>query len=119
MPILKFWKRDGNIVLDKLRLEDISSDKRTELINKKSFLQDRFKIDEGVYMALNDMFFKMSKIFNKSLTPISAMLITDSNIKIIIVPSRSYVFWNGKSVEPAEYSILQSETEVEKQLVGF
>ena len=118
MPILKFWNKDGQIVLDKLRMEDISQDKRTALINKQSFIQDKYKIDNGVYLALNDIFFKMSKMFNKSAIPINAMLINDGETHIIIVPSRSYVFWNGKSVEPSVYELLQSENDIQSKLVN-
>lgn len=117
MPILKFSHMNGEVVLNKLRMEDITHDKRTALINKESFLQERFKIDEGIYLALNDLFFKMSNLFNKSRVPISAMLIQENNYRIIIVPSRSYVFWNGRSVEPAEYQLLQSEHDIQRQLV--
>jgi len=118
MPILKFSVNDSGIVLDGLRVEDITNDKRTGMLNKKSFLRDEYKIDSNVYLALNDMFFKMANIFNKSSTPISAMTIRDENNYIIIVPSRSYVFWKGKSVEPAEYKILQNEFDIMKLLSG-
>src|SRR3989344_6705256 len=106
MPILKFKKFSGEVTLENLRLEDITNDKRTKLVDKKSFMQDKFKVDENIYMAVNDLFFKLSKIFNKSSTPISAMMIKEQNRVIIIVPSCSYVFWNGRSVEPNEYIIL-------------
>jgi hypothetical protein len=116
MPILKFWKKEENIVLDKLRMEDITEDQRTSLVNKSSFMNHKYRIDDNVYMALNDMFFKMSKLFNRTQIPINAMLIRNNNAKIIIVPSRSYVFWNGKSVEPEKYNILQTEQSIQEKL---
>jgi hypothetical protein len=118
MPILKFYTKEGDIILENLRIEDITSDKRTCLLNKKSFLKDEYKIDKNTYLALNDLFFKMSKIFNKSQTPINAMLLKEDSNRIIIVPSRSYVFWNGKSVDPVEYKLIQNESDIVKMLIG-
>lgn len=112
MPILKFSVNTDGIILDGFRLEDITHDKRTSMLNKKSFLKDEYKIDCNVYLALNDVFFKISKFFNKSKTPIDAMMIKEEENYIIIVPSRSYVFWKGKSVEPIEYKILQNEMDI-------
>ena len=116
MPILKFSFSDDNVSLEKFRLEDITGDKRTGMLDKKSFLKREYNIAENVYMVVNDMFFKMSKIFNKTSTDIDSMLIRDGENYIIIVPSRSYVFWNGKSVEPMDYKILDSEINIMKLL---
>lgn len=112
MPVLKFSVKNNEIILDGFRLEDITHDKRTSMLDKKSFLKDEYKIDCNVYLALNDIFFKMSKFFNKSKTPINAMLIKEDDNYIIIVPSRSYIFWKGKSVEPIEYKIFQNEIDI-------
>lgn len=105
MPILKFWKDDTGIRLDGFRLEDITDDHRTKLINKESFLVHKYRIAEDLYMAVNDLFFKLSKMIDKS-KDIHAMLIRKDNVHIIIVPKRSYVFWQGKSVEPNEYDMI-------------
>lgn len=115
MPILKFSVGVDSILLDGFHIEDITSDKRTSLLNKKSFIRDEYRIDSNVYIALNDMFFKMAKIFNKGIH-INAMLIRDEENYIIIVPSRSYVFWKGKSVDPVEYKIFQNEIDIVKLL---
>uniref|UniRef100_A0A6C0EKE9 Uncharacterized protein n=1 Tax=viral metagenome TaxID=1070528 RepID=A0A6C0EKE9_9ZZZZ len=116
MPILKFWFRNDQVVLDNYRLENITSDRRTQLLDKKSFMQDHYRIGNKVYMVLNDLFFKMSKIFNRNKTPISAMLIEEDGSHIIIVPSRSYVFYEGRSVEPCEYHIFRPENEIRQLL---
>lgn len=117
MPILKFTITDKDeIVLEKFRIEDISNDSRTHLLDKKTFLKPEYKIDENIYLVLNDMFFKMSKFFNKSNIPIDAMLIKYENKSIIIVPSRSYIFWKGRSVEPLEYKIIDNEINIMKLL---
>jgi len=116
MPILKFSENEDGIFLDTFRLEDISQDNRTKMLSIESFIREEYKIDNKVYLVLNDMFFKMSKFFDKSKTPISAMLIKHEGNSIIIVPSRSYVFWKGKSVDPVEYKIRHSEFDIMKLL---
>jgi hypothetical protein len=113
MTIFKFWLKDKKIYLDNLVLEDITSDFRTSFIDKKTLLLDKFNVYENVYIAVNDTFFKMAKLFNKS---IDAMVISEQNKWIIIIPSRSYVFINGQSVEPEQYSITQDETIIRKLL---
>jgi len=114
MPVLKFSITESGITLADFRMEDITHDKRTSMLNKQAFLSEEYKIDNNVYLALNDMFFKMAKFFDRSKIPINAMMIRESDNYIIIVPSRSYVFWNGRSVEPVEYQILQGEMDIMK-----
>lgn len=116
MTILKFTFTEPKLSLEKFRLEDITYDKRTEMLDKKSFLKAEYNIDKNVYMVVNDMFFKMSKFFNKTQTPIDSMLITYEKNYIIIIPSRSYVFWNGKSIDPVDYKILDNEINIMKLL---
>lgn len=108
MPILKFWTKDGLITLDNLRLEDISSDNRTKNLRKESFMLDKYKIDSNTFMVINDFFFSMAKILNKG-PEIHAMMLCESDNKIIIIPSKSYVFWNGRSIEPNMYEISSQE----------
>lgn len=107
MPILKFSQKNNTIVLDKLRMEDISEDRRTALF-RDTLLSPIYKIDESVYMARNDLFFKMAKLFNTSRQIIDAMLVRYKNCFIVIVPTKSYVFWNGRCVSPEVYTILQT-----------
>lgn len=108
MPILKFWTKDETIILDNLTLIDITSDPRTKNLRKESFILDNYKIDENVFMVINDFFFSMAKILNKG-PEIHAMLVRDKDNKIIIIPSKSYIFWNGKSIEPNKYEINKEE----------
>lgn len=89
-------------------MENITNDKRTSLLDRSSFINETYKIDDHVYMVKNDLFFKMSKILNTSRIIIDAMLILENNIYIIIVPVRSYVFWNGRSIEPLKYNIMNT-----------
>lgn len=120
MPILKFTKKESDVLLDKLRMEDITEDRRTALMDKSAFLRPKYKIDENVYMATNDVFFRMAKIFNGVFNKsIDAMLIREGENTIIIVPSKSYVFWNGKCVQPEQYTILQSEESITKLVSAY
>jgi hypothetical protein len=43
------------------------------------------------------------------------MLIREDDARIIIVPNRSYVFWNGRSVEPEKYHVMQTEENLRLQ----
>lgn len=120
MPVLKFTNKNGSVHLDNYRLEDITHDKRTVMINKESLMKEMYcvekKANSSVYIAVNDMFFRLSKLFNKEKIPISAMMIRCTNnvpTIIVIVPSKSYVFWNGYSIEPEEWNPLGNQNEDE------
>lgn len=116
MPILKFFTKDNNIFLEKLRLEDITNDTRTNLLDKESFYKDSFRLENNIYIIENDLFFKFSNFFNKTNIPINAMLLKDNINNIIIVPSRSYVFFNGKSIDVNKYEINITEISIGKLL---
>lgn len=107
MPVLKFWKKE-EIVLDTYRMENITKDDRTSKLNMASFMLDKYIIDKDVFMVINDFFFSMAKILNKG-PEIHAMLIEKDGKNIIVIPSKSYVFWNGKSIEPLKYELKQEE----------
>jgi hypothetical protein len=104
MPILKFWTKDDTIVLDNFRLEDITNDPRTKNLRKETFMLDKYKIFGEVYMVINDFFFSMAKLLNKG-PEIHAMMVKVNDKFIVIIPSKSYVFLNGHSVEPLKYEI--------------
>lgn len=103
MPILKLWKQEEKITLDDLCLKDITDDTKTSWINKDSFIQEQFRIDDEVYMVQNDLFFQASKLFTTE--TIHAMWIKHGKNHIIVIPSRSYVFWNGRSVDVEKYDV--------------
>lgn len=105
MPILKFWKKGDDVILDNFRLEDISTDTRCKYIDKTIFTSQKYKVDSNTYMVSNDVFFKLSKFLNKTTVPINSMLLKDKNINIIFVPKKSYVFFDGKSINPKEWEI--------------
>lgn len=115
MPILKFRRFGDKVVLDKLRMQDITKDKRTALLNRAQFLCDRYRIDENVYMAKNDTFFKLAKALDTSRKPIDAMIVRENGYSIVFMPCKSYVFWNGRSVEPEKYQILETPENMQLQ----
>ena len=115
MPILKFEIKDSDVHLQNLRIVDITEDPRTKLLNKSTFYKDMYKAEDNIYIFENDLFFKFSKFFNKD-KEINAMCLKDLNNIILIVPSRSYVFVNGKSVDVSKYEINMSEVNIGKLL---
>ena len=116
MPILKFFYNENGVILSGLRMEDITDDKRASMLDRKSFLKQEYKIDKNIYLILNDLAFKIAKLFDESKTPLNAILLREDGNYIIVVPSRSYVFWQGKSVDPVEYKVLQDEFSIVKLL---
>lgn len=116
MPILKFLISLPEISLENLRLQDISNDTRTKLLDKTNFYKDEYKVDKNIYIFQNDVFFKFSKFFTKGEKDISAMFLRDNENIILIVPSRSYVFINGKSIDVEKYDINISEINISKLL---
>ena len=68
MPILKFSKKGDEVVLEKLRMEDITEDKRTSFLDRAAFMSPKYRVADGVYMAKNDLFFKMAKMLESSCT---------------------------------------------------
>lgn len=110
MSLLKFWLKNDKVYLDKYNLENITKDDRTKSLKKETFFLDKYKIDENIYMVINDFFFVMAKFLDKT-KEIHAMILCDdiSDKKIIIVPSKSYIYWNGYSIDPIKYEIDQKE----------
>lgn len=118
MPILKFTHTNGEVSLqNNLRLEDITNDNRTKFVNKNALLQKKYKIGPNIYLAQNDVFFSMAKMLNKDKKDISAMVIKEGDNVITIVPPKSYVFWNGLSVEAEKYEVLENVGEIIKKLM--
>lgn len=108
MPVLKFWLKEDIVTLDNYRMEDITKDSRTKYLRDENFAIEKYKIAENIYMIINDFFFTMAKIFNSG-PEIHSMILHRNNIKLIFIPSKSYVFWNGKSIEPQKYEFSISE----------
>ena len=103
MPkILKFRYKDSVVSLDKWNLEDISNDIRTKAADKSRGFVNDYNVDKNAYMVCSDTAFKLAKFFSSKPVP-DAMLIREGEKSLIIVPLRSLVFWNGKSIEPSEY----------------
>jgi hypothetical protein len=107
--ILKFVKKENEINLDsdKAELLDISFDKRTKMLNKNEMCNDVYKIDKDVYILKKDFFIKMAKKQNRA--SIEALLIKHDEKNIIIVGDRSYVFYNGYSINVKDYDLIVNE----------
>jgi hypothetical protein len=105
MPILKLSLFQNGIASPGFNIVNISKDNRLSLLNKNSFVDEKYKIDSGVYLVHNDLFFKMAKMIDKNSQSISGMYFEYNGNYIIIVPSKSYVFWQGRSVRANEYNI--------------
>jgi hypothetical protein len=59
----------------------------------------------------------MAKLLNKEKKDINAMVIKEGEAVITIVPPKSYVFWNGLSVEAEKYEIVENVGEIIKNLL--
>ena len=106
--IFKFYydKQNSIVKLENLTIEDITNDKRSIFIPKKSFLDKKYKIDHNVYMVINDSFYTLGRKLSKK--KFDCILIRDKNINIFIIPSKSYVFWNNVSIEPLDFDIISN-----------
>lgn len=109
--ILKFGSKDGTVVLnsDKAEMIDITNDLRTKLLNKNDFLKHEYKADDNVYFVQQPFFIRMAQMKNRP--SIEALYINYKDNHIIIVNKKSYVFYNGKSIDPGSYDINISEQE--------
>ena len=107
--IFKFHYDDKSSIvkLENLTIEDITNDKRSIFIPKKSFIDKKYKIDNDIYMVINDSFYTLGRKLSKK--NFDCILIRHKNVKIFIIPSKSYVFWNNQSIEPIHYDIISSK----------
>jgi hypothetical protein len=103
MPILKFFIKDNKVLLEKGDLVEITHDKRTSMLPKDAFIKNEFKVADGIYIAENS--FIMDKAIKEKPT-VGALYCYHNECHIIIVAPRSYVFFNGKSVDIAKFSLL-------------
>jgi len=103
--LLKFWNKEGNISLDssKAELLDITSDNRTKMLNKEEMIEEKFKVEPGVFFLKKPFFIQMAKKQNRE--SIEALLINYKGNKIIITGNKAYVFYNGKAVDVEEYGL--------------
>lgn len=111
LMLLKFWNRNGNIVLDspKAELLDITSDMRTGLLNKDEMIVERFKVAPGVFFLKKPFFILMAKKQNRE--SIEALQIKYKGNNIIVTGDKSYVFYEGKAVNVEEYGLIVDEAQ--------
>ena len=121
MPILKFWNKDGQIILsDENKLGEfvnITNHPNTKIMPKDSFLSSSYNINNNVFITRSDFIINLA--IKKHPHPnIAALYCSYRDCHIIIVPKKSYCFYNGVSIEPKEFSILQypSSAEIDQQI---
>ena len=107
--LLKFWNRNGEVVLESSKGEmiDITSDRRTMMLNKREMTSEKFKVDDNIYFLRKPLFVQMGKKQNRE--SIEALLINYENNKIIITGDKAYVFYNGRALNVEQY-----ETEIDE-----
>lgn len=109
MAIFKFWlSTDKKVTLDKLIIEDITTDSRSKFIPVDGLISDKYKVADGYFMVVNDMFYKLGKMLSTKKYD-CLQLVTPIGDTIFILPSRGYVFWNGKSIEPSKHSFVKTK----------
>ena len=118
MPILKFWTKKG-LVLDNLILEDITEFAQVVISTIVPILDDvmnkpDYQLDKTTYIVENDLAFKLLNVFKGGKR--DALLYTKEDKRIVVVPSGSYIFWNGKSVDPMKYEFNKTEAQITAEI---
>ena len=103
MHIIQLWKQMDGISITEGVLKEITHDHRTKLMPKKMFINDRYKIDNDVFITYSSM---IMQIANKVDNNIDALYYKHDKYHIVIVPSKSYIFYNGKPIEPNEFRLV-------------
>lgn len=102
MPVLQIWKKKGEVTMLKGYLKPIDDDPRTRLMPKNAFIDNQYLIGKNVYMTKSDIIIKMARDDDAT---VDALYCTHDGKDIVIMPKKSYVFFNGRSVEPKEFSV--------------
>ncbi len=127
MPILKFWNKSGKISLtdsgiDKIgEFVNITHNPNAKLMPKDSFLSSSYRIaNTNVFITKSDLILNLA-IKNHPHPHIAALYCEYKNCHIIIVPKKSYCFYEGNSVEPTEFSVFNypSQSEIQKQIKNY
>jgi|UniRef100_A0A6C0CY93 hypothetical protein len=107
--LLKFSLNDSSILLEKGELVDITNHTKTALMPKHLFIDKKYKIKSSdVYMCKSDIILTIAKK-SHSHPYISSLYCKYDNKHILIMANNSYVFFNGLSVEPVEFSMLNMD----------
>lgn len=102
MPVLQFWNKNDSITLLKGVLKNITDEPRAKIMPRDSFISSTYQIEKGLFIAKSSMIMKLVSLQDKS---IDALYFYYKDSHVIIVPSKTYIFYNGKSVEPATFSV--------------
>jgi len=114
MPVLQLWKKEGVVTLFKGHLKEITDDPRTKMMPKDTFLSAKYKVEDGVFITHSSLIMNLATKDDKE---ISALYCKHKGCHIIIVPPKSYVFYNGKSFEPESYNIIGGNTLSEDEIM--
>ena len=107
--LLKFSLNEDSVIqLEKGELVDITNHARTSLMPKELFVDKKYKLKIGeIYMCKSDIILNIAKKSHNH-PYISALYCIYNNKHIIIIANNSYVFFNGLSVEPLEFTIMDN-----------
>jgi len=90
---------------------DITRDFRTRLLPKGNFITDRYKVDSDVFFVRKPFFITMAKKNKKPNA--EALYLFYKNRHVIIVGSGSYIFYEGRSIEPDDYDLQIDDAQAE------
>jgi hypothetical protein len=102
MPVLQFSKSDTEVILKKGVLKNITLEPRTKIMPKDTFLCKKYQIDTDVFITQSALIMRLA---TKEEKDIDALYCKHKGCHIIIVPPKTYLFYNDKSVEPVNYTI--------------
>jgi hypothetical protein len=124
MKLLKIWralKSNGIVINDskrKLRVVDITEDPRGKLLPKDDFLNKTFQVEKNVHIVRNAFIIRIAswqaRRYGRD-PNIGGLYFKYKGKEVIIIPSKGYVFFNGKSIEPNRYKVLSVPTNEELQ----
>lgn len=95
-------------------LVNITDDPRTSLIPKDAMIQPKFKVDDQAYIVKNDLMLKLAR--KRGSQDIDALYFKHKDNDVVIIGNKTYVFWNGRSVEPESFSLLFSQKEMKTHI---
>lgn len=106
MSFLLFTFHSDKVILENnLLMKDITHDQRSNMLDKKSMTNPLFEVQPHLFIMKNSLFFKMSKLLNKTQDTIFAIYIRHEENHIVVVHPKHTVFVNQKPVQVHKYSL--------------
>lgn len=88
---------------------DITDDPRTKLIPLGLMIRPQYRIAPGIFMVRNGLMLRMARI--RGNREIQALYIRKGDSQVIVIDEKSYVFWEGRSIEPQRLGLSLSHVE--------